>query len=83
MFDLHSHILPGIDDGAANFDDSVEIVRELAEQGITQIMATPHFIDESIYASSAKENKHLLAELKRRLAEEKIDVEILLNNKEE
>lgn len=43
MTDLHSHILPGIDDGAKNVEMSLELLRlEYANQ-VTQIALTPHF----------------------------------------
>ncbi len=49
MIDIHSHILPGIDDGARNFEESVGLVRELAAQGVTDIIATPHYVNETTY----------------------------------
>ena len=42
MIDIHSHILPGIDDGAKNIEDSLAMARQAFDQGITQIVATPH-----------------------------------------
>ena len=42
MIDVHSHILHGLDDGAANFDVSLAMVRLAAEWGTTDIVATPH-----------------------------------------
>jgi len=42
MIDLHSHILPGIDDGAANEKESLEMMKAAIEDGITIIAATPH-----------------------------------------
>ena len=46
MIDLHSHVLPGIDDGARTLDDSLAILRAAAEDGITRIAATPHVRDD-------------------------------------
>lgn len=48
--DLHSHILPGIDDGSPDTDESVKLLREEAVQGIRHIVLTPHFMpeDESV-----------------------------------
>ncbi|MDX2153096.1 MAG: CpsB/CapC family capsule biosynthesis tyrosine phosphatase [Bryobacteraceae bacterium] len=42
MIDIHSHILPGVDDGAATLDESLEMLRLAAEDGTTDIVATPH-----------------------------------------
>lgn len=41
--DFHSHILPGIDDGSASLEESIALLRLEAEQGITHVVATPHF----------------------------------------
>lgn len=43
MFDFHTHILPGIDDGSRNVQESVAMIEELTRQGATGIAATPHF----------------------------------------
>ena len=42
MIDLHCHILPGLDDGASNMEDSLEMVEKAVSQGITHIVCTPH-----------------------------------------
>lgn len=42
MIDLHCHILPGIDDGAKNIQESILIAQKAVEEGITHILATPH-----------------------------------------
>ena len=41
--DFHSHILPGIDDGSASLKESIAMLQMEAEQGISRIVATPHF----------------------------------------
>lgn len=43
MIDFHSHILPGIDDGSASPEMSIEMLRMEAQQGVTCVVATPHF----------------------------------------
>lgn len=43
--DIHSHLLPGIDDGARTFEDSLRLTRALQSFGITQIITTPHIIE--------------------------------------
>jgi protein-tyrosine phosphatase len=42
VIDLHNHILPGIDDGASNLQESLEIARQFAAEGVVAIAATPH-----------------------------------------
>lgn len=41
--DLHSHILPGMDDGSANVEMSLNMLRAAGSQGVQQIVATPHY----------------------------------------
>lgn len=50
MIDFHSHILPRMDDGSKSIEESLEMLRRLAAQGITKVVATPHFYanDESV-----------------------------------
>ncbi len=43
MIDLHSHILPGMDDGSTDVAMSAVMLDMLAEQGVTTVVATPHF----------------------------------------
>ena len=42
LIDLHSHILPGVDDGAQTIEDSIEMAKKAVSQGITHLMCTPH-----------------------------------------
>ena len=43
MFDVHCHMLPGIDDGSKNVDMSLEMINRSVEQGVEGIIFTPHF----------------------------------------
>lgn len=42
MLDFHSHLIPGVDDGAANVDESREGLKAMVADGITGIITTPH-----------------------------------------
>lgn len=59
MIDIHSHILPGIDDGAKDIEESISILREMKAQGITTVVATPHFYiqDQSLEDFLANRNE--------------------------
>ena len=46
MIDLHSHLLPGIDDGPRTLEESVEMARTMAADGVTLVAATPHVRDD-------------------------------------
>lgn len=47
MLDIHSHILPGVDDGAKNSGESFRLLGEMYRQGISDVIATPHFYPDS------------------------------------
>ncbi|MBW5447131.1 protein tyrosine phosphatase [Cohnella sp. CFH 77786] len=42
MIDIHCHLLPGLDDGAATPEESLALAKQAAEQGVTAVIATPH-----------------------------------------
>ena len=43
MTDLHTHILPGMDDGARSAEESIHLLRLEWEQGVRRVALTPHF----------------------------------------
>lgn len=43
IVDFHSHILPGIDDGSQSLEESIAMLKLMAQQGIRHVIATPHF----------------------------------------
>ncbi len=43
MIDIHCHILPGIDDGAKDIEESLEMARLAVNEGITKIINTSHY----------------------------------------
>ena len=43
MIDIHTHMLPGIDDGSKDINESLALLREQVKQGINEVVFTPHF----------------------------------------
>lgn len=68
MFDIHSHILPGVDDGAKTVEESLSILESMYSQGITDVVATPHFYphDDNLEDYNEKIQKAFL-ELKQNI----------------
>ena len=75
MIDLHTHILPGIDDGAQTLQDAVDMARLFVREGVTAVAATPHVRDD--YPTSADVMLRAVVALQRVLDEEEIPLTLL------
>lgn len=75
MIDFHCHILPGIDDGAKDWAESLATARYLSQQGVTAIVATPHYMD-GFFTPTAQEVLSLAHELQQRIDQAGISVRI-------
>ncbi|MRR34481.1 hypothetical protein EG829_07235, partial [bacterium] len=64
--DCHSHLLPGIDDGAADLGEALAIARVLAEAGFGEVHCTPHSIPGA-YEAAPDRIRRAVAELSREL----------------
>ncbi len=74
MIDLHSHILPGVDDGPATMKESLEVARRAAEDGVRVIAATPHV--RSDYPTDPATMERLVAELRHAVREAGIPLDV-------
>ena len=52
FLDIHAHILPAVDDGASDLETSLQLLEMLKSQGVTDVIATPHFYPDSDSAES-------------------------------
>jgi len=77
MIDLHSHILPGLDDGAQSMEESLEMARIAERDGIEKIVATPHFFRGNFIYEDLGIIEKKRSELSQALKENNIHVEIL------
>lgn len=76
MIDLHSHILPRVDDGAETLKESIEMARAAVEDGITEIVATPHH-KTTRFDNYKSEILPKVNELNEALAKENIPLTVL------
>jgi len=74
--DWHCHILPGIDDGPTNIDESIAMARTLCKSGFSLVYCTSHLIKGSFEADNDTIKTTLVA-LKTRLEEEGINLDLL------
>ena len=64
FIDIHNHILPGIDDGAKNVEESIELIKGFKEFGVTKFICTPHIM-HNYYDNTPKTIKESFKELKK------------------
>lgn len=76
MIDLHSHLLPGIDDGAPDLEHALELARAAVEQGTRVLAATPHLRGD-FPDVRAEELAGRCEEIRAAIAEAAIDLEVV------
>lgn len=79
MIDLHTHILPGVDDGAKTIEQSLVMVKQAEKAGITTICATPHILNQVTPQLEEKINLSFNL-LKENMAQVGSKVEIVLGS---
>ena len=79
MIDIHSHILPYMDDGSKDMEMSLKIAKIYVENGIDKVIATPHYMDGVKYKSN-EELRIGLEALKKELARAGIPLEVYPGN---
>ncbi len=73
--DMHSHLIPGIDDGSKTMEESLALVRRLAEFGLRKIITTPHIMAE-YYRNTPEIIGMGLEDLRKAVKNEGIEIEI-------
>lgn len=80
MIDTHCHIMPGVDDGSKNLEESLIIFENAATSGVTDVVLTPHYIKETRYQYNNNSKQKLLEILKEALKRADIDLNIYYGN---
>jgi protein-tyrosine phosphatase len=73
--DMHSHLIPGIDDGSKTIEESITLIKRFKEYGIRKIITTPHVMSE-FYKNTPEIIEIGLKELRYNLLREGVDIEI-------
>src|SRR5262245_44737509 len=76
MIDLHCHILPGIDDGAAELSVSLEMANTFVEDGVSFVACTPHILS-GLYHNSGPQIRQAVAHLQQILQNEGIPLRLV------
>ena len=75
MIDIHTHVLPGIDDGSKNVEMTMQMLDEAYAAGFTDIITTSHYI-ENEYDIPKKTRQEIINALQEQLNEEGINISI-------
>ncbi|HZH00010.1 MAG TPA: CpsB/CapC family capsule biosynthesis tyrosine phosphatase [Flavisolibacter sp.] len=73
--DMHSHLIPGIDDGAQTLEDSIHLIRQLSTLGYKKLITTPHILWE-MYPNTRETIEQGLSVVRKALQEQAIDIEL-------
>lgn len=73
--DIHSHLIPGIDDGSKTMEESISLVREMHNLGYKKLITTPHIMND-YYKNTPEIIISGLDKLKENITKENIDIEI-------
>ena len=76
LVDMHSHLLPGIDDGCQSLEDSIECVGVLIERGYTGTICTPHVWPDVFPENTPDQIRQWTNELRQQLCERGIEYQI-------
>lgn len=79
MIDFHTHILPNIDDGARNIDETINLIKEAKEVGFDEIVLTSHYI-ENYYETNVPERDVWVKAITENLRNKGIDIDLYLAN---
>lgn len=65
MIDIHSHLVSGVDDGSQSIEESLALLKQAEEDGITELITTPHFMKNGEFRIKASELVKRFNELKQ------------------
>lgn len=75
IIDLHAHLLPGIDDGAADYEASLELARLAVDEGVSHMVLTPHHHNGQ-YINHKKDVEAAVSDLKAIYAKHHVDLKL-------
>jgi len=79
LIDLHSHILPGVDDGSPDLETSLAMARMAVADGIQVMACTPHFM-QGLYDNEASDIRRRVAAFQQRLSEADIGLSVVVGS---
>ncbi len=78
IVDVHAHVIPGIDDGARTVEEASLMIRQAYAQGITAVVATPHYSRRHSSLEGTERLRRLADEVRQALCQMELDVSLYL-----
>ncbi|MEG2645873.1 MAG: CpsB/CapC family capsule biosynthesis tyrosine phosphatase [Clostridia bacterium] len=79
MIDMHCHIIPNVDDGSKNINETIEMAKRAMQSGYSGIFATSHFIDKN-YGTKKDDVENSVFVINKILKEKNIGIELYTGN---
>ena len=79
MIDFHTHILPNIDDGSKNIEETFSLIKEAEKAGFNKIISTSHYF-EGFYESSHIDREAWIEALNIKISEQNLNVSLYLGS---
>ena len=76
MIDVHAHVLPGVDDGSLNLDQTLCLLKKLKDEGVTDVICTPHLRGK--YRAERSEIEQAFIDTKKLISDNGLDIKIHL-----
>lgn len=75
LIDIHTHLIPGVDDGVGSYEESIEILETMIKDGVTDVICTPHF-QSMATRSDLKTKEENYKELIQRVKDSKLNINL-------
>lgn len=79
MIDFHSHIIPGIDDGSRNIDETMQLLEEASKIGFDGVVLTSHYI-ENFFESDEKQRSDIMQNIQEALKRNNKNIKLYIGN---
>ena len=80
MIDIHCHLMPGVDDGSKDLNETIAMFENAATSGVTDMILTPHYIKGTKYSLDNNAKAKIVAILREALGRAKLDINIHFGN---
>lgn len=77
LIDIHTHILPGLDDGPRTMEQSIALARCYQDSGVTTVVATSHYLPGTAWATPKEQILDVIRQVQEELDHQNIDLKIL------